>query len=253
MSLKIIPFIVFLGLFLLFAAPVATGIINLGNGVGMALSAVMMLIVLFWGKFTGALGRCLEKPLGKIVLSLVGIAAAVSIVLAVVISVFMIREANDPPKDENTTVVVLGCKVKNGAPSLMLKRRLDAAYGYLSEHDSVCAVVSGGQGSDESISEAQCMKDYLVARGIAPERIFMEDRSVNTEENLRFSKAVISENGLPGRITLVTDNFHQYRAELIAESNGIEAYNISGKTSWYLLPTYGVREWFGIVYYKLFG
>ena len=135
----------------------------------------------------------------------------------------------------------------------MLKRRLDAAYGYLSEHDSVCAVVSGGQGSDESISEAQCMKDYLVARGIAPERIFMEDRSVNTEENLRFSKAVISENGLPGRITLVTDNFHQYRAELIAESNGIEAYNISGKTSWYLLPTYGVREWFGIVYYKLFG
>ena len=81
----------------------------------------------------------------------------------------------------------------------------------------------------------------------------MEDRSVNTEENLRFSKAVISENGLPGKITLVTDNFHQYRAELIAESNGIEAYNISGKTSWYLLPTYGVREWFGIVYYKLFG
>ena len=160
MSLKIIPFIVFLGLFLLFAAPVATGIINLGNGVGMALSAVMMLIVLFWGKFTGALGRCWEKPLGKIVLSLVGIAAAVSIVLAVVISVFMIREANDPPEDENTTVVVLGCKVKNGAPSLMLKRRLDAAYGYLSEHDSVCAVVSGGQGSDESISEAQCMKDY---------------------------------------------------------------------------------------------
>ena len=72
-------------------------------------------------------------------------------------------------------------------------------------------------------------------------------------ENLRFSKAVISENGLPGRITLVTDNFHQYRAELIANSNGIEAYNISGKTSWYLLPTYGVREWFGIVYYKLFG
>ena len=60
MSLKIIPFIVFLGLFLLFAAPVATGIINLGNGVGMALSAVMMLIVLFWGKFTGALGRCWE-------------------------------------------------------------------------------------------------------------------------------------------------------------------------------------------------
>jgi len=253
MDTKLIPFIIFLGLFLLFAAPVATGIINLGNGAGMAVSAAMALIFLFWGRFTGAVERCWEKPLGKIVLSLVGLVAAVSIILAVVISIFMIRESTDLPKNENTTVVVLGCKVKNGGPSLMLGRRLDAAYGYLSEHESVCAVVSGGQGSDESISEAQCMKDYLVARGIAPERIFMEDKSVNTEENLRFSKKVINENGLPEKITLVTDNFHQLRAEMIAESQGIEACNISGKTSWYLLPTYWVREWFGVVYYKLFG
>ena len=88
MDIKIIPFILFLGLFLLFAAPVLTGIINLGNGVGMAVSAVMMLIFLFWGRFTGAVGRFWDKPLGKVVLSLAGLIAAISIVLAVVISVF---------------------------------------------------------------------------------------------------------------------------------------------------------------------
>lgn len=253
MSIKIIPFILFLGLFVLFASPIGTGIINLGNGVGMAVSALLMLITLFWGRFTAFVGRLWEKPAGKVIICAVALIVAVSIVLAVIISISMAKEANDPPKDENTTVVVLGCKVKDGRPSLMLSRRLDAAYGYLSEHESVCAVVSGGKGSDESISEAQCMRDYLVGRGIAPERIFMEDKSVNTEENLKFSKEIIESNNLPETITLVTDNFHQYRAELIAESNGIDAYNISGKTSWYLLPTYCVREWFGVVYYKLFG
>ena len=104
-----------------------------------------------------------------------------------------------------------------------------------------------------AVSEAKCMRDWLVYKGIAPDRIFMEDRSVNTEENLLFSKEIISENGLPEKITLITDGYHQLRAEMIAEKLGIKAYNISGRTSWYIAPTYWVREWFGVVYYKLFG
>ncbi|MBP5379642.1 MAG: YdcF family protein [Ruminococcus sp.] len=253
MDAKVIPAALCFGLFLLFAAPVLKGIINLGNGAGMAVTAVLTAIFLLWSRFTSFLGKAWAKPLGRIALSVIGITAAVSLVLAVVISVFMLREANDPPKDENTTVVVLGCKVKDGRPSLMLGRRLEAAYDYLSEHDSVCAVVSGGQGNDESISEAQCMRDWLVGRGIAPERIFMEDKSVNTEENLRFSKKIISENSLPENITLITDGFHQLRADMIAEKQGISAYNVSGRTPWYLLPTYWVREWFGVLHCKLCG
>ena len=253
MDAKLIPAAICMGLFLLFAVPVTKGIINLGNGAGMTVSVLLTVIFLFWGRSAAFLGKAWSRPLGRIALSIIGALTAASMVLAVVISVFMLREANDPPKDENTTVVVLGCKVKDGRPSLMLGRRLEAAYSYLSEHESVCAVVSGGQGKDEAISEAQCMRDWLVGRGIAPERIFMEDKSVNTEENLRFSKRIIAENGLPETVTLVTDGFHQLRAEMIAEKQGISAYNISGETSWYLLPTYWVREWFGVVHYKLFG
>lgn len=253
MEAKFIPAALCFGLFMLFAIPVLKGIVNLGNGAGMAVTAVLTAAFLLWGRFTAFLGKSWARPVGRIVISLVGIITAVSLVLAVVISVFMLREANDPPKDENTTVVVLGCKVKDGRPSLMLGRRLEAAYTYLSEHEGVCAVVSGGQGKDESISEAQCMRDWLVERGIAPERIFMEDKSVNTEENLRFSQKIIAEKGLPETVTLITDGFHQLRAEMIAENLDISAYNISGKTPWYLLPTYWVREWFGVVHYKLFG
>ena len=252
MSLKLIPTAIFAGLFLLFFLPVTVGIINLGNCAGMVLSGILAAICFNWERFTVFIGHSWEKPLGKVILSFMGIMTAVCAVLAVTISVFMIRAANDPPKNENTTLIVLGCKVRNGAPSLMLKRRLKAAYGYLSEHESVKVVVSGGQGSDEAISEAECMKEWLVGEGIAPERIYMEDRSVNTEENLRFSKQIIEDNGLPEKVTLVTDSFHQLRAEMLAEQQGIETYNISGKTSWYLMPTYWVREWFGVAYYKLF-
>ena len=96
------------------------------------------------------------------------------------------------------------------------------------------------------------MKDWLVEKGISPDRIYMEDKSVNTEENLSFSKKIIDENGLPQRITIVTDGFHQLRADILAERIGIESRNISAKTKWYLLPTYWVREWFGVLYYMLF-
>lgn len=253
MDAKVIPAVICFGLFLLFAAPVLTGIFNLGNGAGMAVSALLTAIFLLWGRFTAFLGKAWSGALGRTVILTISVITAASVVLAVVISVFMLRAADDPPKDENTTVVVLGCKVKDGRPSLMLGRRLEAAYKYLSEHDSVCAVVSGGQGKDEAVSEAKCMRDWLVGRGIAPERIFMEDKSVNTEENLRFSKKIIADNGLPETVTLITDGFHQLRAEMIAEKQGISAYNISGYTSWYIVPTYWVREWFGVVHYMLFG
>ena len=253
MEVKIVPAVICAGLFLLFAAPVLKGVVNLGNGVGMAVTALLTAVFLLWGRFADLVGKAWSRPAGRIAFSFIGVIAAASLLLAAVISVFMLRAANDSPKDENTTVVVLGCQVRDGRPSLMLGRRLEAAYAYLSDHDSVCAVVSGGQGKDEAISEAQCMRDWLVGRGIAPERIFMEDKSVNTEENLRFSKKIIADNGLPETVTLVTDGFHQLRADMIAEKQGISAYNISGKTPWYLLPTYWVREWFGVLHYKLFG
>jgi uncharacterized SAM-binding protein YcdF (DUF218 family) len=160
----------------------------------------------------------------------------------------MVKASHDNPDGRATTVVVLGCKVKDGRPSLMLRRRLDAAYEYLSENEDVTAIVSGGKGDDELISEAQCMSEYLISKGISPERIIMEDKSESTYENLKFSQSIINERGLEEHITIVSDGYHQLRAELIADSLGIEAYNISAPTSWWLVPTYWVREWFGVIY-----
>ena len=75
----------------------------------------------------------------------------------------------------------------------------------------------------------------------------MEDKSGNTAENIAFSGEIIEQEGLPDEIVIVTDAFHQYRAEILAEKNGLTSYSRSCKTRTELIPTYWVREWFALV------
>ncbi len=237
----------------LFIVPAFHGIVNVGNAAGTAVCGALTLIFVFFGRFCGAVSALWMTPGGRAAVCAISAAAVVGVILAAVISVFMLRAANAPPPGNSTTLIVLGCKVKNGAPSLMLSRRIGAAYEYLGAHPESCAVVSGGKGSDELISEAQCMRDELVSMGIAPERIYMEDRSANTEENLRFSLDIIRREGLPGSVATVTDGFHQLRAGMIAKRLGTETFSVSARTPWWLAPTYWVREWFGVAWCAIGG
>ena len=142
MDVKIIPLLISLALLVIFVSPLTMGVIfNIGNAVGIFVSGTMSLIFLFWKPFTELIKRLWENSVGKIFLSVVSVIIALCVILAIVISIFMIRASDDPPPDENHTVVVLGCKVNNDRPSIMLGRRLDCAYKYLSEHDSVKVVL----------------------------------------------------------------------------------------------------------------
>ena len=251
-EMKILPALVSFSLFMLFIAPVSVNIINIGNITGAAITGTATFIFIFYRHFKRFIGSLWESTGGKICVSAVILLIIACFCTAAVISFFMVREIHDYPPDTQTTAVVLGCKVKDGRPSLMLKKRLDAAYRYLSENPDVKVVVSGGKGDDEVISEAQCMKEYLTGKGISPERIYMEDKSTDTAENLLFSKELILSEGLYTDITIVTDGFHQLRADMIAENLDMKAYNVSAKTSPWLLPTYWIREWYGVLYCKMF-
>ena len=103
-------------------------------------------------------------------------------------------------------------------------------------------MLSGGQGRGEAISEAECMYRYLTERGIDGRRLLLEDASVNTEENLRFSGELLEEHGLSGDITIVTSEFHAYRAHKTAERLGMKSYSTPSRTFFLYLPTYYVRE-----------
>lgn len=252
-GMRAVPALISFALFIMFVTPFFAHIINLGNCAGALISGALTVIFAFFAPFKRLVANLWNTGFGKVLICAIAVFVAVCIILATVISVFMINASRDAPKGRDSTVVVLGCKVNGTSPSLMLERRLDAAYEFLSENPDVTVIVSGGKGDDEHISEAQCMKEYLVDMGISPERIFMEDKSSSTYENLKFSKKIIEDNNLSSDITIVTDSFHQLRAEMIAGELGIKAYNVSAHTPMWLIPTYWVREWFGVAYQFVFG
>lgn len=143
---------------------------------------------------------------------------------------------------ENSTVVVLGCKVNGESPSRMLKCRIDAAYEYLiSNPDSRC-IATGAKGTNEDISEAQAIYNELVRMGIDKERIYIEDKSVNTEQNLENSAQIIDENNLDKSIVIVSDRFHVLRAKLYAKDSGLNACSACCDTFLPLAPGYWARE-----------
>lgn len=239
-------------LFLLFVFPITRRILNAGNICGMLLCVTLIAATLFSDRLFAFILSAWKHTGGRVMMILVAVLVAGCIIYAVVLSVLMALAYNDPP-EEPDVVVVLGCKVRSTVPSQMLTYRLDAAYEYLTENEDAICVVSGGQGPGEDIPEAKAMYDYLIDKGISADRIIIEDKSTNTEENLKFTAEILTELDLPLNITIVSDGYHQYRAQLIANELGYsEVHSISGRTRAYLLPTYWVREWLALTEYFIF-
>ena len=151
-----------------------------------------------------------------------------------------------PAEQGEATVIVLGCKVNGDQPSLMLKRRLQKAQEYLQKNPQANCVVSGGMGENESYTEAYVMKKFLTESGIEPERIYEENRSVNTDTNIRYSLELIQKEGLSENLIVCSDGFHQLRAWLYVRRNGAQATAISGRTPFWVVPSYAIRELCGI-------
>ncbi|MBR2048711.1 MAG: YdcF family protein [Oscillospiraceae bacterium] len=177
--------------------------------------------------------------------------AAVSIT-----GIIIVRSAQGTKNAESEYLVVLGAGVNGTVPSRSLRERLDAAHGYLTAHPDAIAIVSGGQGYGEDITEAQCMYDYLTAKGIAPHRVWMEPKATNTLENLKLSLDIVQEKtGVrPGRVAIVSSEYHLHRAGMFAGWLDLEAELVPAKTV--VLPlrwNYYLREVFAVWYYSIFG
>ena len=111
------------------------------------------------------------------------------------------------------------------------------------------AVLSGGQGPGEAVSEAECMRRELIRRGIAPERLYIEDASASTYENIVFSKRIIEQNGLPSDIVIITNGYHAFRASCIARDLGMRRGTYSACTALWMLPPFYVRELYAVLYH----
>lgn len=213
----------------------------------MLICMILMLYALFMPYVNLLIGKWWQRKLGKIILSIFGFGIVACIVLVVVITACIVRALYAAPAP-NATAVILGCRVYGDRPSLILTERMDAAISYLNKNTDAVCIASGGQGPDEGISEAECIYRYLVENGISPERIYIEDQSTSTRENFAFSYEVIKENSLPQEIAIVTNEFHMYRAGIIAGKLGLSYGAVPAKTARWLFPTYYARELFGVLY-----
>lgn len=147
-------------------------------------------------------------------------------------------------------VIVLGAQVRGGKPSYNLARRLDAAYDYLTENPDTTAILSGGKGPGEEISEAQAMAEYLAEKGIPAERMILEDQSRNTDENIRFSreKADLED----AHVVVVTNNFHVFRGVMIAKKQGLNhVEGLGAEIMWFTIPNLYLREGVAILKYAI--
>lgn len=152
----------------------------------------------------------------------------------------------------NTNVIVLGAQVhKSGSMSKSLAQRVNAAEVYLANNDDSVCIVTGGQGDDEPFAEALAQKKALLKAGILEERIFLEDESRNTRQNVFNAKEIANENKLGNEVVIVTQSFHLFRAVKLAESAGFTAYGLPAKTDPLLFPGFYGREILSLTKWKL--
>ena len=222
---------------------VFSGIINAGNGAGLLFFGCLFL----WGIFQNKLNIKARSAKWAKALRCILITGYLAFTLLFAVEgALMINAANKTPPSD-ATVIVLGCGVKGEEPSQMLRLRIDAAEEFLKANPDSKAILSGGQGSGEDISEALCMHRELVKRGIAEDRLYMEDQSTNTRENIAFSKEIIDKEGLNTTVAVVSNNFHLYRASLSVKNADLEFFSVSAFTPYPLFGTYVMREFMGIL------
>lgn len=195
-----------------------------------------------------------SKRVGSILLWIFTSLVIIGLIAAIFTGVLIGNAARGDADTQCDYIIILGAGVNGTVPSMSLQDRIDAAYDYLTANPECIGIVSGGQGPGEDISEAQCMADQLASRGIAQERLWVEDRSTSTRENIAYSLALIEQRtGVrPKAAGILSSEYHLYRAGLVAREQGLESVGIPAKTGWVTLRTsYFLREIAAIWFYAI--
>lgn len=169
------------------------------------------------------------------------IIVALGLLVFVAVEALVLRGCFTKCPDNVDYLIILGAKTG----SVTMERRVDRAAEYLRENPDTICIASGGQGPDEEMTEAQCMRDMLLSRGIAPDRIITENMSTNTAQNIKYSHVYADRPG--ATVALVSSDYHMFRAMALARKvfSG-EIYGLPSKSSRLSFPHYAVREFLTI-------
>ena len=165
-----------------------------------------------------------------------------------------VKAAKNLPEFDKDFIIILGCKIrKDGTLTPLLKGRVDRAIEFFNRQKNatgkdIVFVPSGGQGSDEVISEAEAMKNYLIEKGINKKQILLEDKSTSTYQNIKFSYELIKKRNDNPNIVVSTTNYHVFRAGNIAYNQGIKVDGIGSSTKSYFWINAFIREFIATIY-----
>ena len=145
--------------------------------------------------------------------------------------------------------MILGAGLKGDRMSLSLQQRMIKSLEYINNNPNTKIIVSGGQGADELLSEAEAMKNFLTSHGVKENKVIIEDKSTNTFENFQFTRNLLSkiDKSENIKLTIITNNFHMYRAKMLARRQGFIAYGVAAPLHPLLVPNFYLRESFALI------
>ena len=220
-----------------------------------ALVCICLIGIILFYTFMPVVG--LKFPaFAKITTRIFTVCLVIGLLVVGITEAIIIKASFGDPKEDVDYMVVLGAKVNADGPSVSLWDRICGAYEYMEEHPDVIAVVSGGQGTDEPITEAECMYRELVMLGIDPKRIWIEDEATSTWENMQFTLNLIEEKTgqRPAKLGVLSSEYHLFRASLFARACDVEFVGIPARTSRVAQKVnHFMREVAGVWHYLLLG
>lgn len=177
-----------------------------------------------------------------------------ALMIFLVCGVKMLKAAHSADEAKADVLIVLGAAVHGDRVTWVLSNRLDTACSYLAEYPDAKVIVSGGQGSGETVTEASAMAGYLIAHGVDESRVYLEEQATSTKENFVYSKAIADRiAGENASLAFVTTGFHVYRSGRVAAAQGIAATGVAAPDVWYIALNNFLRECVGICVYTLRG
>ncbi len=224
--------LVALGVITLIYDVIMINIMNYNSG--MLLLAVFAIVLI-------AIGVCLKWILS---LRWLCVTLAVCFVLMFILIGFIYAYGLNNTSDyKEDAVIVLGCGITGERVMGQLADRLNAAVEYSKKNPNAIIVVSGGQGPNESITEALAMERYLVRMGVPKKRIIKEEKSTSTQSNLQNSKQILDKYfEREYTVVIITGHYHIYRAVSYAKDYGFDCKHYYATVDAYHLPITSIRE-----------
>ena len=187
-------------------------------------------------------------------LNVIVVICAITVIYLLINALTIYRYGKVDEKRKSDVIIVLGAGTSNSGVSPVYEERLNHGIWLYKNNYAEHIVVTGGTGSGETVSDAFRAKEYVCSNGVADEVVFMEDKSKITQENLKYTKEIMQENGWETCI-IVSDPLHMKRAMLMAEDYGLHAVSSPTPSSRYQTrrtkAKFLSREEFFYVGYKL--